>query len=135
VAQPDESTMTTALTPEQLKDIAIAALEDIKGKDIVVMDTKHLTSLFEYLIVASGDSNRQVKALANNVREEVKAKGGEILSVEGEAYGEWVLADMGSVVVHVMLPPVRDYYNLEQLWGGQRPVYNPAIPRHWGADE
>lgn len=115
----------TTLTAEQIKDIAFAALEDVKGKDIITLDTKPLTSLFEWLVVATGDSNRQVKALANNVRESLKEQGVEIVGMEGEMGGEWVLVDAGNVVVHVMLPAVRDYYNLEQLWGGQKPVFNP----------
>ncbi|WP_137938237.1 ribosome silencing factor [Chitinivorax sp. B] len=113
------------MNTEELKKIAIEALEDVKAKDIVVLDVGKLTSMFEWLIVASGDSNRQVKALANNVREDVKEAGGEVLSVEGEQSGEWVLVDLGSIVVHVMQPAVRDYYNLEALWGGQKPTYVP----------
>ena len=104
---------------ENLKKIAIDALEDIKAKDIVILDVSKLSSLFECLIIASGDSNRQVKALANNVREKVKEAGGYIIGVEGEQTGEWVLVDCGNVVVHVMQPAVRDYYNIEGLWGGQ----------------
>lgn len=106
---------------------AVEALEDIKGKDIVVLDTTKLTSLFERMIVASGDSNRQVKALANNVVVELKERGVAPISTEGEDAGEWVLVDYGPLVVHVMQPAVRQYYNLEQLWGGQRPS-SPATP-------
>jgi ribosome-associated protein len=110
---------------EQIKQLAISALEDVKAKDIEVINTQKLTSLFQVLIVASGDSTRQVKALANNVREELKKNGADIVGMEGEQWGEWVLVDAGDVVIHVMLPPVRDYYNLEQLWGGQKPIFNP----------
>lgn len=110
---------------EQMRDIAVAALEDIKGKEILALDTTKLTSLFECMIVATGDSNRQVKALANNVREKLKEAGAEILGMEGDQTGEWVLVDAGELIIHVMLPAVRDYYNLEQLWGGQKPVFNP----------
>lgn len=117
---------------QQMRDIAVAALEDVKGKDIIALDTTKLTDMFECMVVATGDSNRQVRALANNVREELKAKGFEILSSEGEEYGEWVLVDAGPVIVHVMLPPVRDYYDLEQLWGGQKPTFNP-IGKPWSA--
>jgi len=116
----------------KMRDIAVAALEDIKGKDIIALDTTKLTDMFECMIVATGDSNRQVRALANNVREELKGKGFEVLSSEGEEYGEWVLVDAGPVIVHVMLPPVRDYYDLEQLWGGQKPTFNP-IGKPWSA--
>ncbi|WP_211234102.1 ribosome silencing factor [Chitinilyticum litopenaei] len=115
-----------------MRDIAVAALEDIKGKDILALDTTQLTELFECMIVATGDSNRQVRALANNVAVELKAKGYEIISTEGEESGEWVLVDAGELVVHVMLPPVRDYYDLEQLWGGQKPTFNP-LGKAWSA--
>lgn len=116
---------------ENLKKLAIDALEDIKAKDIVVLDVSKLSSLFECLIIASGDSNRQVKALANNVREKVKEAGGDIIGMEGEATGEWVLVDCGNVVVHVMQPAVRDYYNIEGLWGGQKPAFVPQQAANW----
>lgn len=119
-------------TIQKMRDIAVAALEDVKAKEVLVLDTTKLTDMFECMIVATGDSNRQVRALANNVREELKAKGYEIISTEGEEYGEWVLVDAGSVIVHVMLPPVRDYYDLEQLWGGQKPTFNPT-GKPWSA--
>jgi ribosome-associated protein len=115
-----------------MRDIAVNALEDIKAKEIQVLDTAKLTDLFECMIVATGDSNRQVRALANNVAVDLKAKGYEIMSTEGEETGEWVLVDAGSLVVHVMLPAVRDYYDLEQLWGGQKPTFNP-MGRAWSA--
>ncbi|QNM96947.1 ribosome silencing factor [Chitinimonas koreensis] len=116
------------LTPEQMRDIAVAALEDIKGEDILALDTTKLTSMFECMVVASGNSNRQVKALANNAREKLKEAGAEILGMEGDTTGEWVLVDVGPLIIHVMLPAVRDYYNLEQLWGGQKPTFNPTRP-------
>jgi ribosome-associated protein len=100
----------------KLQRIAVAALEDIKGRDIEVINTTKLTSLFDRIIIASADSTRQVKALARNVREKVEEAGGEIIGVEGEDSGEWVLVDLGSIVVHVMQPAVRNYYNLEELW-------------------
>ena len=101
----------------QLEKIVVAALEDIKGKDIEVINTTKLTSLFDRIVIACGDSNRQVKALARNVQDKVREAGGEVISVEGEEAGEWVLVDLGDVVVHVMLPRVRDVYLLERLWG------------------
>lgn len=101
----------------EISRIAVDALEDVKGKDITVMDVRHLTSLFETMIIASGDSNRQVRALAENVRDKIKEAGGEILGVEGEKGSDWVLVDAGNLVVHVMHPTVRQYYNLEELWG------------------
>ena len=106
---------------EQLRDIAQQALEEIKAHDIVVLDTRKLTSLFDYMIVASAESARQTKALARNVAEKVKAAGGSVLGVEGEQTGEWVLVDLGDMVIHIMQPAIRTYYNLEQLWGGEAP--------------
>jgi len=100
----------------KLQRIAVAALEDIKGRDIKVINTTKLTSLFDRIIIASADSTRQVKALARNVREKVEEAGGEVVGVEGEDTGEWVLVDLGNIVVHVMQPAVRSYYNLEELW-------------------
>ena len=100
----------------KLQKIVVSALEDIKAKDIEVINTTKLTSMFDRLVIATGDSNRQVKALARNVQERVREAGGEIISVEGEEGGEWVLVDIGDLVVHVMQPSVRAYYNLEELW-------------------
>jgi ribosome-associated protein len=100
----------------KLQKIAVAALEDIKAKDIVVLNTTKLTSLFDRVIVATGDSNRQVKALARSVHDKVKEAGGDVVGMEGEETGEWVLVDLGDIVVHVMQPTVRTYYNLEELW-------------------
>lgn len=100
----------------KLQKIVVNALEDIKGKDIEVINTTKLTSLFDRLVIATGDSNRQVKALARNVQDKVREVGAEIISVEGEDSGEWVLVDIGDMVVHVMQPSVRAYYNLEELW-------------------
>ena len=106
----------------QLEKIVVAALEDIKGKDIEVINTTKLTPLFERIVIASGDSNRQVRSLARNVEDKAREAGAEILSTEGEGSGEWVLVDLGAVVVHVMQPAIRSYYNLEELWGGKGPV-------------
>lgn len=97
--------------------IVVAALEEIKARDIEVFNVTHLTSLFERVIIASGESARQVKSLANNVVERYKAAGGQVRSVEGAETGEWVLVDLGDIVVHCMHPAVRQYYNLEELWG------------------
>lgn len=101
---------------KKLQKIAVEALEDIKGRDIEVINTTKLTAMFDCIIVASGDSTRQVKSLARNVHDKVKEAGGEVVSMEGEETGEWVLVDLGSIVVHVMQPAVRAYYNLEELW-------------------
>jgi ribosome-associated protein len=96
----------------------VAALEEIKARDIVVLNVSKLTALFERMIIASADSTRQTKAIAGNVQERLKALGAKVYGVEGEQAGEWILVDLGDVVVHVMQPAVREYYNLEQLWGG-----------------
>lgn len=112
---------------EAMKCAVIAALEDIKAKDIAVLDVKHLTSMTDCMIIASGDSNRQTRALANNVLEKLKELGAQVIGVEGEETGEWVLVDFGEVVVHIMQPAIREYYNLEQLWGGVE-----AARRHSG---
>jgi ribosome-associated protein len=107
---------------EDIKNTAVQALEEIKAHDIEVIDVSKLTSLFDYMIVASADSARQTKALARNVHDRVKAAGGGVIGIEGEQTGEWVLVDLGAVVVHIMQPAVREYYNLEQLWGGKAPA-------------
>ena len=105
----------------QLEKIVVAALEDIKGKDIEVINTHKLTPLFERIVVASGDSNRHVRSLARNVEDKAREAGVGVLSTEGEEAGEWVLVDLGDVVVHVMQPAIRSYYALEELWGGKGP--------------
>lgn len=106
----------------------VAALEDIKGRDIVVLDVRRMTALFDKLILASGESTRQNKALANNVQEKLKALGAAVHGVEGADNGEWILVDLGAVVVHIMQPAIRQYYNLEELWGGEA-----ALPRRRAA--
>lgn len=117
-----------------LQALVIDAIEDIKGKDIEVIDTSKFNSLFDRLIIASGDSNRQTRALARNVQEKVKEAGGDVVSVEGEDTGEWVLVDLGDVVVHLMQPAVRAYYNLEELWSGSaKPSDKSAAARARGA--
>ncbi len=100
-----------------LQAIVIDALEDIKAQDIKLFDTMPLTSLFDRVAIVSGTSNRQTRALAAHVRDKVKQAGGQVISVEGEETGEWVLVDLGDMVVHVMQPTIRSYYNLEELWG------------------
>ncbi len=100
----------------KLQQTAVTALEDIKARDIKVLDVRKLTSFYDSLIIASAESNRQVKALAHHVRDKLKEAGATIVGVEGEETGEWVLVDCGDLVVHVMQPAVRAYYNLEELW-------------------
>ena len=109
----------------KLQKICVAALEDIKARDIEVINTTKLTSMFDRIIVASADSTRQVKALARNVHDKVKEAGGDVIGIEGEDTGEWVLVDLGAIVVHVMQPSVRSYYNLEELWQA-KPKRAPA---------
>lgn len=105
------------LSLEDMKLAVVDALEDIKAFDITVMDVTQMTAVTSYMIVASGNSTRQCKAIADNVREKLKEKGVDARGVEGEKEGEWVLVDLGDVVVHVMVPTTRAYYNIEQLWG------------------
>ena len=99
--------------------VVLEALEDVKGRDIVVFNTARMPSMFERVVIASGDSNRQLKALSDRVQERVRALGARVYGVEGESAGEWVLVDLGDVVVHIMHPTVRDFYNLEEIWGGK----------------
>ena len=105
----------------KLQKAVVNALEDIKAHDIEVYDVRHLTSFFDRVVVASADSARQTKALVNHLRERAKAAGGSILGVEGEDSGEWVLVDLGDIVVHIMQPAVRSHYNLEELWNQPKP--------------
>ena len=104
------------MNSEELVKIVVDALEDIKAYDIDVIDVSKITSLFGYIIIASADSTRQTKSLANNVHEKEKGAGGHIFSVEGEQSGEWLLVDLGDAIVHIMMPAAREYYNLKALW-------------------
>ena len=113
--------MTTA-TPakkdiQKLQRVIVDGLEDVKAQDIKVFDTEHLSALFERVIVASGTSNRQTKALAASVSDAVREAGFPKPRLEGQANGEWIIVDCGQAVVHVMQPIIRQYYNLEELWG------------------
>lgn len=118
------------LSPLAKKKLVIAALEDIKAHDIQAIDVRKLTSLFDWIIVASADSARQAKALARHVRDALKESGSPLIGTEGEQSGEWVLVDAGDVVAHVMQPAVRIHYNLEELWGDGRfdAVVNSTAP-------
>jgi len=104
------------LTTEEKTQAVIAALEDIKATNITVIDTSKLSSLFDRMIIASAASTRQTKAIADNVAAKLKGLGEHILGREGEENGEWILVDLGEVLVHIMQPAIRDYYNLEELW-------------------
>jgi ribosome-associated protein len=106
---------------QKLQRIVVDALEDVKAQEIVVFDTEEISALFERVIIASGTSNRQTKALAASVRDKVKEAGYPKPRIEGEDNGEWIIVDCGSVVAHVMQPTIRSYYNLEEIWG-DKPV-------------
>ena len=103
----------------KLQRAVVDGLEDVKAQDIVVFNTEHLSPLFERVIIASGTSNRQTKALASGVREAVRAAGFPVLATEGGDNGEWIIVDCGAVVAHIMQPAIRDYYRLEEIWGGK----------------
>ena len=103
----------------------VEALEDVKGRDIQVFNVARQTAYFERVVIASGDSNRQVNALAASVQTKLKAMGARIAGVEGRRNGDWVLVDLGDIVVHVMHPAVRSHYNLEELWGGKEVRQKP----------
>ena len=105
----------------KLQKTVVAALEDIKARDIEVFDVRHLTSLFERVVIASADSARQTKALARNVQDEARQIGARVYGLEGEDNGEWILVDLGDIVVHIMQPAVRTHYNLEELWNQPKP--------------
>ena len=108
------------MTLTKLVKAAVLALEDIKGRDIVVLDVRKLTAFFDKVVIATADSNRQAAAMARNLQEKLKAQGAKILGVEGEQTGEWILVDFGDVIVHIMQPAVRAHYNLEELWSPPR---------------
>jgi ribosome-associated protein len=105
------------LTTAARKKLVISALEDIKAHDIVAIDVHKLTAMFDWIVVASADSARQTKSLARHVEDRLRESGAAIIGTEGEESGEWVLVDAGDIVAHVMQPAVREYYNLEELWG------------------
>ncbi|HUG21941.1 ribosome silencing factor [Piscinibacter sp.] len=105
----------------KLQRAIVDGLEDVKGQNITVFNTEHLSPLFERVIIASGTSNRQTKALASSVRDAVKSRGFPVMRTEGEDNGEWIIVDCGAAVVHLMQPAIRDYYHLEEIWG-DKPV-------------
>lgn len=104
------------MQPEQLRDLVINALEDVKAVNVKAVDVRGKTAITDFMVLASGTSNRHVKALADNVLKEAKQAGIKPLGMEGERDAEWVLLDLNDVVVHVMIPEIRDFYNLEKLW-------------------
>ena len=105
--------MTSVAT---IKKNVIEALEDIKGFDIIELDVRKLTSITDYMIITSASSTRQTRALANNVHDKMKELNVEIVGIEGEGEGDWVLVDIGDIIVHIMTPTTRAYFNLEELW-------------------
>lgn len=111
------------MTLTKMQKATVAALEDIKGRDIVVLDVRKMTALFDKVVIATADSNRQAAAMARNVQEKLKAAGAKILGIEGEKTAEWILVDLGDVIVHIMQPAIRAHYNLEELWTP------PRVPR------
>jgi ribosome-associated protein len=112
---------------QKLQRAVIDALEDVKAQDIKVFNTTHLTSLFDRVIIASATSNRQTRALASSVSDRGRAMQLRV-AVEGEDTGEWVVVDLGDIVVHIMQPAIREYYNLEEIWGG-KPVRVKLLPQ------
>ena len=108
--------MTAPEVSEALKDLVLEALDDVKGNEIVSLDVEGQTDIADFMVVASGTTARQVKALSDNVVVKAKAAGYSVNSVEGDDTSEWVLIDLGDVICHVMLPKVREFYDLERLW-------------------
>jgi ribosome-associated protein len=114
------------MNSEQLTDLVVEALDDVKAKDIVKLDVSDMTTVTDYMVVASGTSTRHVQALVDNVIEKATEAGHRPIGVEGESGGEWVLLDLQDTLVHVMLPKVREFYNLEKLWS-LRPAGDLAV--------
>lgn len=104
------------MNSEKLSKLVVAALDDVKANDVVLLDVRNMTSVTDYMVVASGTSSRHVKALIENVAEKAREAGHRPIGIEGEEGGEWVLLDLQDTLVHVMLPKVREFYNLEKLW-------------------
>jgi len=108
--------------------LVVEALEDVKGLDIVVFNTAKLPTMFERVVIASGTSSTQVRALADRVCDKMKENGGKVYGIEGEKGGEWVLVDLGEIVVHLMHPTIRSFYNLEEVWGGREVKMKAVAP-------
>jgi ribosome-associated protein len=105
------------LTPRELADVAVAALEDVKANDVVCLPVGHLSSMMDYMVIASGRSDRHVRSLADALLERCKTSRIRVIGHEGQEAGEWILVDLADVIVHVMLPKTREFYELEKLWG------------------
>jgi len=125
--------MPRQLTTLARKKIAVSALEDIKARDIVAIDVRKVTGIFDWVLVATAESARQTKALARHVRDKLREADVSIIGMEGEESGDWVLVDTGDIVVHVMQPAVRAYYDLEELWGDGKfdNAFNPSAPQQY----
>lgn len=113
---------------EKQQRLVIDALEDVKAMDLKIFNTEHLTSLFDRVVIASGTSNRQTRALANSVEDALHEAGYDIISREGDDTGEWIILDLGDIIVHCMQPAIRQYYDLESIWGG-KPVTVKLLPQ------
>ncbi len=118
---------------QKLQRIVIDALEDVKAQDIKIFNTTHITSLFDRVVIASGTSNRQTRALAASVANRAREVNVPVIAYEGQDTGEWVLVDLGDIVIHCMQPSIRHYYNLEEIWGG-KPVRVKLLPQSTETD-
>lgn len=121
------------MRPKTLAKLAIQALEDMKATDIVLLDVRKRTSVADYMVIASGRSARQVQAMAEKVAEVARERGLKPMGVEGQQAGEWVLVDLGDVIVHAMLPSAREFYQLEKLWGSAKQRLEAFAQRPPGA--
>ncbi len=110
------------LNIEQLKQLVVDAIEDVKGADIKIIDVRGKSNVTDIMVIATGNTSRQIKAIADNIVEKAKAAGVRPLGMEGEQHAEWILIDLGDVVAHIMQPAIRDFYNLEKLWGEESPA-------------
>ena len=125
---PKVSRYSHTMDIQKLQRLVIDALEDVKAQDIKIFNTTHITGLFDRVVIASGSSNRQTRAIAANVADAARKHKLPIIAYEGDDTGEWVLVDLGDIVVHCMQPMVRQYYNLEEIWGG-KPVRVKLLPQ------
>lgn len=125
---PNVSLYSHTMDIQKLQRLVIDALEDVKAQDIKIFNTTHITGLFDRVVIASGSSNRQTRAIASSVADAAREHKIPIIAYEGDDTGEWVLVDLGDIVVHCMQPMVRQYYNLEEIWGG-KPVRAKLLPQ------
>ncbi len=125
---PNVSRYSSPMEIQKLQRLVIDALEDVKAQDIKIFNTTHITGLFDRVVITTGSSNRQTRAIASSVADSARSHKIPIVAYEGEDTGEWVLVDLGDIVVHCMTPAIRQYYNLEEIWGG-RPVNVKLLPQ------